>query len=96
MCRLISQLSIVKTPQVADVAAGKIDVGLVNHYYLFRFLAEEGEDFPARNFHPRAGGPGATIMVAGAGILETSENKEAAVRFLEFMLSQVGQQYFAG
>ena len=84
------------TPQVAAVAAGEIDVGLVNHYYLFRFLAEEGEDFPARNYHPRAGGPGATIMVAGAGILETSENKEAAVRFLEFMLSRVGQQYFAG
>ena len=84
------------TPQVAAVAAGEIDVGLVNYYYLFRFLAEEGEDFPARNYHPRAGGPGATIMVAGAGILETSENKEAAVRFLEFMLSRVGQQYFAG
>ena len=84
------------TPQVAAVAAGEIDVGLVNHYYLFRFLAEEGEDFPARNYHPRAGCPGATIMVAGAGILETSENKEAAVRFLEFMLSRVGQQYFAG
>ena len=30
------------TPQVAAVAAGEIDVGLVNHYYLFRFLAEEG------------------------------------------------------
>ena len=83
------------TPQVAAVAAGEIDVGLVNHYYLFRFLAEEGEDFPARNYHPRAGGPGATIMVAGAGILSSSENKGAAGRFLEFLLSQVGQQYFA-
>ena len=30
------------TPQVAAVSAGEIDVGLVNHYYLFRFLAEEG------------------------------------------------------
>ena len=65
------------TPQVAAVAAGEIDVGLVNHYYLFRFLAEEGEEFPARNYHPRAGGPGATIMVAGAGILASSDNKEA-------------------
>ena len=35
-------------------------------------------------------------MVAGAGILETSQNKEAAERFLEFMLSPVSQQYFAG
>ena len=84
------------TPQVAAVAAGEIDVGLVNHYYLFRFLAEEGENFPARNYHPRAGGPGATIMVAGAGILSSSNNRDAAERFLEFMLSRVGQQYFAG
>ncbi len=82
------------TPQVAAVAAGEIDVGLVNHYYLFRFLAEEGEDFPARNYHPRAGGPGAMILVSGAGILSTSENTENAQRFLEFMLSLVGQQYF--
>ena len=84
------------TPQVAAVAAGEIDVGLVNHYYLFRFLAEEGEDFPARNYHPRAGGPGATVMVAGAGILDSTDNRDAAEKFLEFMLSRVGQQYFAG
>ena len=84
------------TPQVAAAAAGEIDVGMVNHYYLFRFLAEEGEDFPARNYHPRAGGPGATIMVAGAGILQSAENRVSAERFLEFMLSKVGQQYFAG
>jgi iron(III) transport system substrate-binding protein len=84
------------TPQVAAAAAGEIDVGFVNHYYLFRFLAEEGDSFPARNYHPRAGGPGAVIMVAGAGILSTSENRENAEKFLEFMLSQVAQQYFTG
>ena len=84
------------TPQVAAVAVGEIDVGLVNHYYLFRFLAEEGDSFPARNYHPRAGGPGAVVMVAGAGILSSGENRENAERFLEFMLSQVAQQYFAG
>ena len=83
------------TPQVAAAAAGEIDVGFVNHYYLFRFLAEEGEGFTARNYHPRAGGPGAVVMVAGAGILTTSPNKQVAERFLQFMLSQVGQQYFA-
>lgn len=84
------------TPQVAAVATGEIDVGFVNHYYLFRFLAEEGEAFPVRNYHPRAGGPGAIVMVAGAGVLAASENKDVAQRFLEFMLSKVGQQYFAG
>ncbi len=83
------------TPQVAAVAAGEIDAGFVNHYYLFRFLAEEGEDFAARNYHPRAGGPGAVMMVSGAGILATAENADNAERFLNFMLSTIGQQYFA-
>ncbi len=84
------------TPIVAAAGAGEIDVGFVNHYYLFRFLAEEGESFPARNYYLRGGGPGAVILVAGAGILETSQNKGLAERFLEFMLSTVAQQYFAG
>ena len=35
-------------------------------------------------------------MVAGAGIFETSDNKEVAEKFLEFLLSKVGQQYFTG
>ena len=83
------------TPQVAAAAAGEIDVGFVNHYYLFRFLAEEGEGFPARNYHPRAGGPGSIVMVAGAGILSSAENRENAEGFLRFMLSPVAQQYFA-
>ena len=82
------------TPQVAAVAAGEIDVGLVNHYYLFRFLAEEGESFPARNYHPRSGGPGSMVMVAGAGVLTTANNPETAQKFLKFMLSEVGQLYF--
>ena len=81
--------------QVTAVAAGEVDVGLVNHYYLHRFLAEEGESFDARNYHPRAGGPGSLIMVAGAGILASSDRKEEAERFLEFMLSRDAQQYFA-
>jgi len=84
------------TPQVAAVAAGEIDVGFVNHYYLFRFLAEKGDTFPARNYHPRSGGPGSVVMVAGVGILLGSENQDNAERFVEFMLSKVAQQYFAG
>ena len=83
------------TPQVAAAASGEIDVGLVNHYYLYRFLAEEGEEFPARNYHPTAGGPGSLVMVSGAGVLATAENAENARRFVDFLLSTVAQQYFA-
>ena len=84
------------TPQVAAAAAGEIDVGLVNHYYLYRFIAEEGEDFGARNAHLRGAGPGAIVLVSGAGILKTAENAENAEAFIRFLLSKVGQQYFAG
>lgn len=83
------------TPIVAAVGAGEVDVGFVNHYYLHRFLQEEGENFPARNHFLPGGGPGSLVMVAGAGVLETSDNQEAAHQFLRFLLSPVAQQYFA-
>ena len=84
------------TPQVAAAADGEILVGLVNHYYLHRFLSEEGDSFGARNHHLIGGGPGSLVMVAGGGILSTAKNSENAERFFKFMLSKVAQQYFAG
>ena len=84
------------TPIVAAAASGEVDVGFVNHYYLHRFLAEEGEGFTARNHHLSGGGPGTMVLVAGAGIIEGAKNRENAERFLGFMLSTVAQQYFAG
>lgn len=83
------------TPIVSGVAAGEVDVGFVNHYYLYRFLAEEGESFPARNHFLTSGGPGSLIMVSGAGILNTAPNAANAQRFMDFMLSAPAQQYFA-
>lgn len=80
--------------QVVAVAAGEIDVGLVNHYYLHRLLAEKGE-LDAANHHLVKGGPGSLIMVAGIGILNTSSNLSNAQKFIEFMLSDEAQQYFA-
>ena len=84
------------TPIVAAAAAGEIDVGFVNHYYLHRFIQEDGEDFGARNHYLANGGPGSLVMVAGAGILKTAENRPNAERFMRFLLSTVAQQYFAG
>ncbi len=84
------------TPIVQAAADGEIDVGFVNHYYLYRFLAEQGESFSARNHFLKAGDAGAVVLVAGASILDTSDSVEEAEQFLEFMLSPVAQQYFAG
>ena len=85
------------TPQVEAAANDEIDVGFVNHYYLYKFVLDkaQGEEFAARNYHPRSGGPGAMVMVSAAGILKTSENTENAEKFIEFMTSKVAQSYFA-
>ena len=84
------------TPIVEAVANGEVDVGFVNHYYLHRFLSEQGESFSARNHFLPAGGPGSLIMVSGAGVLATAENSENAEKFIDFLLSVPGQQYFSG
>ena len=80
---------------VSAAAAGEVDVGFVNHYYLERFLEEHGEGFSARNHYIGNGDPGALVLVAGVGILEPSENKDVAEAFVEFLLSAPAQTYFA-
>ncbi len=82
------------TPIVAAVGAGEVAVGFVNHYYLYRFLAEEGETFGARNYFLPGGGPGSLVMVAGSGILKTSNSRELANQFLAYLLSEQAQVYF--
>ena len=77
------------------VASGEVDIGLVNHYYLFRKLEEQGDGFPARNYYLKNGDPGALVNVAGVGILRTAEHPEVARRFVEFLLSEEAQRYFA-
>jgi iron(III) transport system substrate-binding protein len=79
---------------VAAVDAGEIEAGLVNHYYLLRLQAEQGETVAANHFLASEG-PGSLVMPAGVGILATSDDIEAAERFIEFLLSQEAQEYFA-
>ena len=80
---------------LAAVAAGEIEVGFVNHYYLLRQLAEQGERYPVRNHFLDGTDPGSLINVAGAGILDTATNPAAAQAFIEFLLSAESQRYFA-
>ena len=80
---------------VTATAAGEVDVGFVNHYYLERFLEEHGEGFGARNHYIGNGDPGALVLVAGVGILDASENKDIAEEFVDFLLGGPAQTYFA-
>jgi len=77
------------------VASGEIEVGFVNHYYLFQLQEESGGDVPAANYYFQNGDPGSLVNVAGIGILNTADNTPEAQEFLEFMLSEEAQTYFA-
>lgn len=81
-------------PALDAVIAGEIDVAFINHYYLMQRL-EEDPDAPAANYFLTEGDPGALVNVAGAGILETSGNPEAALEFVEYLLGEEAQRYFA-
>lgn len=77
------------------VANNEIAVAFLNHYYLYRFLAEQGQSFKARNYYFDNGDLGGLFLVAGAAVIDTSKNKDTAQRFIEYMLSESAQKYFA-
>ena len=82
------------TPIVEATGRGEVVLGLVNHYYLYRFLKED-PGFQAKNHHPAAGDAGAMINVAGAAVLDTAKDRAAAEAFVAFLLSDEAQTYFS-
>jgi iron(III) transport system substrate-binding protein len=76
------------------LAEGEIDIGLVNHYYL-SLVKAESPDAPVANHFLNEGDEGALVSVAGAGILETSDKKEQAQQFVDFLHSEDGQRFYA-
>lgn len=79
---------------VRAVAAGTIDVGFVNHYYIYEVSAEEG-DIPVANHFFTNGDPGALINAAGVGVLATSDQADATETFVDYLTGDKGQRYFA-
>ncbi|MEW6582863.1 MAG: iron ABC transporter substrate-binding protein [Actinomycetota bacterium] len=78
---------------VEAVASGEVDLGLVNHYYLYLHKKEQ-PDAPVANRFMRAGDPGGLVNVAGAGVLASSDDAEDANRFVEYLLSEEGQRFY--
>jgi iron(III) transport system substrate-binding protein len=81
------------TPIVEAVAAGEIDVGLVNHYYL-ALVKEEQPDAPVANHLFAAGDAGNLVSVAGAAVLASTDQQDDAESFVEFLLSDDAQRFY--
>ncbi|MDQ3066697.1 MAG: iron ABC transporter substrate-binding protein [Actinomycetota bacterium] len=81
------------TPTVEAVASGEIQLGLVNHYYLYLVQSEQS-DAPIENKYLPGDDPGALVSVAGAGVLDSSDNADAAEQLVEFLLADEQQRFY--
>lgn len=81
---------------VNDVAGGRRDVGLVNHYYIYRHLAKH-PDAPIAIRIPDQGeqGMGVAWNVAGVAVSKYSDRRADVDRLIAFLVSPAGQQLFA-
>ncbi len=76
---------------VEALGRGEIALGLVNNYYLHRFTKTD-PNFPVAVHHTR-GDAGALINAAGLAVLNTTDQKTDAEKFVAYMLSPDAQRY---
>jgi len=85
---------------VAAVAKGRKDVGLVNHYYIYRHL-DKSPNSPIRIVIPdqassqNSDAMGVAWNVAGIAISKYSKKVAQAEKLVEFLISTEGQKLFA-
>jgi iron(III) transport system substrate-binding protein len=79
---------------VAAIGRGEIDVGLVNHYYVYQALAED-PDFPGRNHNFAPDDIGSLVIVTAATKLAGAEHPDEAEQLVEFLLGEEAQRYFS-
>ncbi len=88
------------TDQIKAVASGECQIALTNSYYLARLMRSEKPDDRAivekiGVIFPNQDTWGTHVNIAGAAVAKNAKNREAAVRFLEYLASDEAQGYFA-
>jgi iron(III) transport system substrate-binding protein len=88
------------TSNIRDVASGVGDLTMGNTYYYGRLAnSSKPEDQEVVRkvgmIFPDQQGAGAHVNISGAGILKNAPNKEGAIKFLEYLVSDSAQTYFA-
>ena len=81
-----------------SIAAGQGDVGIVNTYYFGRLLKDKPElQGKLALYWPnqKVEKSGVHVNVSGAGVTKHAKNKEAAIKFLEWLSSDKAQNLFA-
>jgi iron(III) transport system substrate-binding protein len=75
------------------VNAGQIDGGIIYHYYFAGDQSKTKENSKNTKLHFFGNqDPGAFVSLSGGGVLKSSDNAEAAQKFLKFVTGKTGQQ----
>ncbi|HMZ84615.1 MAG TPA: Fe(3+) ABC transporter substrate-binding protein [Rhodocyclaceae bacterium] len=88
------------TDQLRAVAAGECGVTISNTYYLVRLMrSDKPEDRKVVQAigvaWPNQKSWGTHVNISGAGVLKNAPNKDAALKFMEYLASDEAQGYFA-
>lgn len=88
------------TDQLKAVAAGLCDLTVSNQYYYARLARSEKADERAVAerigvVFPNQKTWGAHVNISGAGVARHAPNRDAAVKFLEYLAGDEAQRYFA-
>ena len=86
--------------QVKAIVAGEGDIAVVNTYYIGKLVnSKNPEEVKAGEgvgvFFPNQETTGTHKNVSGAGVAKYAPNKENAVKFIEFLVSEASQKVFA-
>ena len=79
---------------VEAINAGEIELGLVNHYYIYEVAEALSGEINVKNGFFAVGDPGNLINVSGAGILNTARNSAGAAELIKYLLSNESQNRF--
>jgi iron(III) transport system substrate-binding protein len=88
------------TDQIKAVASGECGIGLSNTYYVARLMrSDKPEDRAVMDkvavVFPNQSSWGTHVNIAGGAVARNAKNREAAVKFLEYLASDEAQAYFA-
>lgn len=79
---------------VEAIENGEIDLGLVNHYYIYEVAKALGREISVRDGFFADGDLGNMINVSGAGILVSSAKQSGAATLIEYLLRTSTQEKF--
>ena len=82
------------TAIVQAVGRGEVPMGLVNHYYNLRALAED-PGLPTVNHFFADGDVGSLLIATAIGVTRTADDPALAGRLVEFMLGEDAQRFFS-